>query len=179
MTHQLFTFKRAELLRWLCIIYRHWNSADRWSYCSSKIQIFSFFTVNTTANLHRGRTSPARNIIIVTTKWARWRLKSPACISIVYSTRYSSACERTHQSSASLDFGRGIHRWPSHRWLVNSPHKGPVTRKRFPLNDVIMHSQRPITGKRTFPCHDVNIRYHKCMQAWNVLGVIAYHRVPN
>ena len=28
---------------------------------------------------------------------------------------------------------RGIHRWP-----VNSPHKGPVTRKMFPLDDVIM-----------------------------------------
>ena len=28
---------------------------------------------------------------------------------------------------------RGIHRWP-----VNSSHKGPVTRKMFPLDDVIM-----------------------------------------
>ena len=28
----------------------------------------------------------------------------------------------------------GIHRWP-----VNSPHKGPVTRKRFPFDDVIMN----------------------------------------
>ena len=27
----------------------------------------------------------------------------------------------------------GIHRWP-----VNSPHKGPVTRKMFPFDDVIM-----------------------------------------
>ena len=32
-----------------------------------------------------------------------------------------------HQSSASLAVVRGIHRWP-----VNSPHKGPVTRKMFP-----------------------------------------------
>ena len=31
------------------------------------------------------------------------------------------------------DFVRGIHRWP-----VNSPHKGPVTRKMFPFDDVIM-----------------------------------------
>ena len=30
-------------------------------------------------------------------------------------------------------FGRGIH-----RWLVNSPHKWPVTRKMFPFDDVIM-----------------------------------------
>ena len=40
---------------------------------------------------------------------------------------------RKHQSSASQAFVRGIHRWP-----VNSPHKGPVTRKMFPFEDVIM-----------------------------------------
>ena len=36
-------------------------------------------------------------------------------------------------SSASLAFVRGIHRGP-----VNSPHKGPVTQKMFPFDDVIM-----------------------------------------
>ena len=50
-----------------------------------------------------------------------------------YSTVYSSANQRKHQSSASLAFVRGIHRWP-----VNSPHKGPVTRNMFPFDDVIM-----------------------------------------
>ena len=35
---------------------------------------------------------------------------------------------KKHQSSASLAFVSGIHRWP-----VNSPHKGPVTRKMLPL----------------------------------------------
>ena len=40
---------------------------------------------------------------------------------------------KKNQSSASLAFVRGIHRWP-----VNSPHKGPVTRKIFPIDDVIM-----------------------------------------
>ena len=51
----------------------------------------------------------------------------------VYSTVYSDADQRKHQSSASLAFVRGIHRWP-----VNSPHKWPVTRKMFPFDDVIM-----------------------------------------
>ena len=37
---------------------------------------------------------------------------------IVYSTVYSSTVQRKHQSSASLAFVWGIHRWP-----VNSPHK--------------------------------------------------------
>ena len=54
-------------------------------------------------------------------------------ITIGYSTVYSDADQRKHQSSASLAFVRGIHRWP-----VNSPHKWPVTRKMFPFDDVIM-----------------------------------------
>ena len=54
-------------------------------------------------------------------------------LAIVYSTIYSGADQRKHQSSASLAFVRGIHRWP-----VNSPHKGPVARKMFPSDDVIM-----------------------------------------
>ena len=52
---------------------------------------------------------------------------------IVYSTVYSGADKRKHQSSASLAFVRGIHRWPG-----NSPHKWPVTRKMFPFDDVTM-----------------------------------------
>ena len=52
---------------------------------------------------------------------------------IVYSTVYSGADQRKHQSSASLTFVRGIHRWP-----VNSPHKWAVTGKMFPFDDVIM-----------------------------------------
>ena len=54
-------------------------------------------------------------------------------LTIVYSIVYLGADQRKHQSSASLAFVRGIYRWP-----VNSPHKGPVTRKMFPLHDVIM-----------------------------------------
>ena len=54
-------------------------------------------------------------------------------LTIVYSAVYSSAEQRKHQSSAILAFVRGIHRRP-----VNSPHKGPVTRKMFPFDDVIM-----------------------------------------
>ena len=54
------------------------------------------------------------------------------CVSIVCS---SGGDQRKHQSIASLAFVRGIH-----RWLVVSPHKGPVTRKMFPFDDVIMKS---------------------------------------
>ena len=54
-------------------------------------------------------------------------------LTIVYSTVYSGADHRKHQSSASLAFVGGIHRGP-----VNSPHKWPVTRKMLPFDDVIM-----------------------------------------
>ena len=54
-------------------------------------------------------------------------------LTIVYSTVYSGADQRKHQSSASLASVWGIHRWP-----VNSPHKWPVTRKMFPFDGVIM-----------------------------------------
>ena len=54
-------------------------------------------------------------------------------LTIAYSTVYSGADQRKHQSSASLAFVWGIHRGP-----VNSPHKWPVTRKMFPFDDDIM-----------------------------------------
>ena len=54
-------------------------------------------------------------------------------VSIVYSTVCSDADRRKHQSSTSPAFVKEIHRWP-----VNFPHKGPVTRKVFPFDDVIM-----------------------------------------
>ena len=58
-------------------------------------------------------------------------------LTIVYSTVESATDEEKHQSSAALDFVRGIHRWP-----VNSPHKGSVRRKIFPFDDVIMNAQQ-------------------------------------
>ena len=53
-------------------------------------------------------------------------------LTVVYSIVYSGADQRKHQSSASLAFVWGIHRWP-----VNSPVTGE-TRKMFPFDDVIM-----------------------------------------
>ena len=64
-------------------------------------------------------------------------------LTIVYSTVYSDADQRKHQSSASLAFVRGIHRGP-----VNSPHKWPVTRKMFPFDDVIMSKIHNDINKR-------------------------------
>ena len=62
----------------------------------------------------------------------------------VYSTVYSGTDQRKHQSSASMAFVRGSHRWP-----VNSPHKWPVTRNMFPFDDVIMYRKQMRDGSKT------------------------------
>ena len=75
-----------------------------------------------------------------------------AGVTIVYTTVCSGADQRKHQSSAPLAFMRGIHRWP-----VNSPHKGPVTRKMFPFDDVIMIAITPQQSRMGPPhakCHN-------------------------
>ena len=84
-------------------------------------------------------------------------------LAIVYSTVYSAADHRKHQSSASLAFVRGIHRWP-----VNSPHKGPVTRKMFPFDDVIMareqyhYCHKLMTTSRALSLY---VGYKKCFSS--------------
>ena len=65
---------------------------------------------------------------------------------IIYSTFYSGADQLKHQSSASLAFGWGIHQWP-----MNSPHKGPISQKMFPFDDVIM-PQKSVNCMRHVYC---------------------------
>ena len=54
-------------------------------------------------------------------------------LSIVYPAFFSGADQRKYQSSASLAFVG-----PIHSWSVNYPHKGPVTRKMFLFDAVLM-----------------------------------------
>ena len=70
-------------------------------------------------------------------------------LAIIYPTVCSGTEQRKHQSSASLVFARGIHCLP-----VNSPHKGPVARKKFPFDDVIMFS----LFRHMMPLDDGNCR---------------------
>ena len=67
-------------------------------------------------------------------------------LTIVYSAVYSGIDKRK-QSSASLAFVRGIHRWP-----VNSLHKGPVMQKMFPFHNVIMLLQPALPSKLVLAC---------------------------
>ena len=76
-----------------------------------------------------------------------------ASLTIVYSTVYSVPDQRKHESSASLAFVRGIH-----RWSVNSPHKWPVTRKMFPFDDIIMEQGNLFRLGHNLLTHEV-LRY--------------------
>ena len=77
---------------------------------------------------------PINRHIAVTSIWVRWHLQSPA--SRLFTQPFiQAAYQGKHQSSALLVFVRGIHRWP-----VHSQHKGPVTRKTFPFDDVTMRT---------------------------------------
>ena len=71
-------------------------------------------------------------------------------LTIVYSIVNSGQDQRKSQSSASLAFVRGIHRWP-----VNSSHKGPVTQKTFPFHDAIMQCTEAMDSPHTLLCHGV------------------------
>ena len=82
-------------------------------------------------------------------------------LTIVYSSVYSGADQRKHQSSASMAFARGIHRGP-----MNCPHKGPVTRKMFPFDDVIMWGGQmwePTHWYNLNVKHSVNICIYICI----------------
>ena len=65
-------------------------------------------------------------------------------LTIVYWTVYSRRRSKETSNSASLAFVTRIH-----RWAMNSPHKGPVTRKMFPFDDVIIKCPIPHKNLKT------------------------------
>ena len=85
-------------------------------------------------------------------------------LTIVYSMVYSGPDQRKHESSVSLAFVREIHRGP-----VNSPHKWPVTRKKFAFDDIIMsyiHIYRANADKiREILCLPCLYHLHLCPEA--------------
>ena len=66
-------------------------------------------------------------------------------VSIVCSAVCSCGDQRKHEISATLVFVKGIHRWP-----VDSPRKGPVTRKMFLSDDVILNIAIMKQGTRAY-----------------------------
>ena len=73
-------------------------------------------------------------------------------LTIVYSTIYSDADQRKHQSSASLAFVRGP---------VNSPHKWPVTLNGFPFHDVIVIFFKTQVAIKFHSMSSANIPLHR------------------
>ena len=61
----------------------------------------------------------------------RYGVSNPQPHDCLFSRLFRHRSKKT--SELRVTFLWGIHRWP-----VNSPHKGPVTRKMFPFHDVIM-----------------------------------------
>ena len=94
-----------------------------------------------TRNMHTGTEQHYNDVIISA------MASQITSLAIVHSTAYLGVDQRKHQSSASLAFVWGINRWP-----VNSPYSGPMTRKMFPFDDVIMVSIR----KKDFKTHTVS-----------------------
>ena len=81
--------------------------------------------------------------------------------------------QRKHQSSVPLASVKGIHRCP-----VNSPHNGPVTRKMFPFDDVIMNlfglTSGPvwiITCKILLFCKELYDMYHTSLLGYMYMSL--------
>ena len=69
--------------------------------------------------------------------------------------------KKTHQNYASLAFVRGIQ-----RWAVNSPHKGPETRKVFPFDDIFMINSK-VWDVCTTSQQEAKFE-NACWQTWDV-----------
>ena len=84
-------------------------------------------------------------------------------VSIVCSAVCSFADLRKCQSSASLAFVRGIH-----RWAVNFPPQGPVTRKTFAVDDVIIYGFRWSAPTTPRDCRTMYVYAIECRFIMNI-----------
>ena len=89
-------------------------------------------------------------------------------LTIVFPTVNSGVDQGKHQSSASLAFVRGIHRWP-----VNSPHKWPAKRKMFPFDDVIIWSLHFVVNG-IIPVRDEHVIIQFCDGQLILTGIIPF-----
>ena len=111
-----------------------------------------------------GVTSRLHFNITMTSRWASWRLKSPAIRWFIQQKCYVfSWHQRKHLSPRYQPFVRGIH-----RWSVDSPHKGPVTRKAFPLRDVMKKPSKCASGYRPHHAEFLLIYTDRLMSSWRL-----------
>ena len=136
----VFTYiaSRKNLDTCFCLLYKnksmiipHWTYVQdrcRVVHISISVIVIFLYMENGEVNLHMYRLHVS--FITVTEWWARVRLKSP--VSRLFTPLFIQV-----QINESIKAPR---HWPlcGHRSPVNSPHKGPVTRKMFPFHDVFM-----------------------------------------
>ena len=70
--------------------------------------------------------------ITMTSQWVFWCLKSTVSLTLCLTVRLDWH-QRKYQSPRHRPFVRGMHRWP-----MDSPHKGQITQKPFPFDDIMM-----------------------------------------
>ena len=124
---------------YVCILYHFWTSG-LWYLLKSFVVVYTDpYTPPAGSITHRPNSQFSKDISTSQPEYNYGDVIMSAVVSqitgvsIVCSIVCSGTNQRNHQRSASLAFVRGIHRWP-----VDFPHKGPVTRKMFPFDDVIM-----------------------------------------
>ena len=88
-------------------------------------------------------------------------------LTIVHSIDFSGADQRKHQRSALPAFVRGILRWPLH-----SPNRGPVTRKFFSFDDVIMFSNAITTTRVEYTKFLHTLFYFRHTPVYHVIQII-------
>ena len=115
-------------------------------------------------------------IITMTSKWARWRLKSPA--SRLFIQPYNQAHIKKHQSSASLAFVRGIHRWPgngSFWWRHNDINLFRIDLPRKWTDEEVVNQRSQPSGGRSVtkpekPLQNISLN----VVQWSYMELIRY-----
>ena len=111
--------------------------------------ILVLLKINRKSPLHILNSNPGACKHITMMPWyARWRLKSPAL------RLFTQPFIRSKKTSKLRATGLCDGNSP-----VNSPHKGPVTRKMFPFDDIIMHIRPRGLAARFFARKVVQRKY--------------------
>ena len=143
------------------------SSAKQWSSCIETSCFISHITMHACHYIDGIMTTMASQITSLT---------------IVYSTVYSDADQRKHQILCVTGLCVGNSPGP-----VNSPHKGPVTRKMFPFDDVIMWLASAVFALSTYnelaACR-CTVIFHHFLQNTVTMGqrrkvtAVAFFRCP-
>ena len=114
------------LSRWLCVQSTPGHLLNHYSVCRPAY-------MSCTSTLRgRGKGTFRHNVTCLPIQW---------CHMVVGASQIEKSAQQFTQSNTKYDI-KDPHNWPFvrgiHRWPVDSPHKGAVTRKKFPRHDIIV-----------------------------------------